>query len=436
MRERVVRQRPTEFARPVPSGEPAMPAPDRRLATWYAAVIAIGAMICACVRLASTDQSDFTTYYYAAAAFEEGRNPYDVASLRPRSGGKITHGFVYPPHTLLLFRPLLRLGYAGAYWVYLGAKVVSLAMLVWLWYRFAPVASSGIWALLVTALLGHRQSVLLDIAAGNVSLFEQVLLWAGFLLLVRKKEVAGGASILLSSTFKIVTAAFGPMVFLVGRSRRALLTCLALTAGLCLCFAASCALWPSLWREFASAAMALDERARLNPSALALIRDIGERAGAASSTVWLAYGLCCAAVAGLWLYAATLAWRIRDGRPMVYLAVLAYALIAPRMKDYSQIVTLLPTLHVIGAVMGGGPRSLLACVILWVPLFQGRLVFGVPVFQYQPLFVTLWVFVELVVWLAARRGDRDATLGPLEDPLRGLSRMCAVCRASGIRQAR
>lgn len=86
---------------------------------------------------------DFASYYYADAALDHGKDPYEVRNLRAEARGDLrltqVHPFFYPPPFLLLTDglSLMDLGAAYRFWFWfdeLAALAVALA-LGWWWRR-------------------------------------------------------------------------------------------------------------------------------------------------------------------------------------------------------------------------------------------------------------------------------------------------------------
>lgn len=384
---------------------------DTRAYVWMVRALLLAAIVYGGTQVAAIGgggrQHDFKTYYYAAKAYEKGRDPYDLGRIRKMAADPELKPFIYPPHTLVLFRPLSRLGYRPAYALFFAAKIAALLALVFIWMRIVPVSRRDGWALCVTVLLGCQSAVLRDLRAGNVSLFEQFFLWGGILLILRNRRWGGGVSILLSAAFKLVTVALAPVVVILRRSWASLgllgvLLLLAVAGGLLLRAAQ-----PDLWDRFIAGARALDERGNKAPGALALIFDLRDALALRPSAAYVIYGVWCAAVLGAAAWAFRLTRRFADPRPMLYVFLLAYALTAPRRKDYSYILVLLPALHVLSVMAKGRLAALAGCALLWIPM--------VP---YQSFGVAAAAFGLALNWIRAHRGTPDDLMPQTLDPLR------------------
>lgn len=380
-----------------------------------AMVVLLIAIVYGCAQMFSVvtgdQQHDFRTYYRAVKAWRQGLNPYDVESLRQVAGtDEAQLPFVYPPYCLPVFQPLVDLGYVPAYFLFLTLKTIALLLLVVVWVRIVPARKSDAWAICVTVLLGYRCAVLRDLRAGNVSLFEQILLWSGVLLAMRNRSLAGGVAILLSSAFKLMTASLAPLVFVIRRSSRSLGIVLFLGVVWGCAHLLLYSAQPALWTSFAKSVGTLDERGDLCPSLWALLLDIEDAAGVAHGTVCIAYAILCGAVLGVWAWSLADSRRSRDVYPMLYLTVLAYVIVAPRMKDYSLVIALLPTLHILSAMGQRRWQSVAGCILLWAP-----------VFAYQSLALAAYAFGLVVHWIRKHRNRPDERMELALNPLRAFA---------------
>lgn len=355
------------------------------------------------------EQYDFRTYYYAAQAYARNMDPYNLQSLRDVSGRGIILSFIYPPHCLPLLGPLARIGYGKAYFGFLAAKIFAFGLLIWIWTRIVPTAQTDVWPLLVTALLGYQGAAMVDLVSGNISIFEQTLLWGGIYLLFRRQTVLGGLIVLLSSFVKLVTVALGPVIPAIERSARAFLIWLSLSVAVCLLYLAVYLAQPELWHRFISSniAASFSEKGHLNPSSLVLAQDIAGRLGLEKSTATAAYILWCAIVVGVWIWSFRISSRAEDRFPILYATLLAYVIVSPKMMLYSLMIALLPTLHTISAVVPKRYRPA-GCALLWIPLFD-----------YQPLLLAIGIFSILVHRICMTkdrpREKMQLTLNPLRD---------------------
>ncbi len=377
---------------------------------WITRLLLFVAVLYAVTQLVSVvggaKQHDFRTYYYATWAYQQGLNPYDLESLQDISGaGDHKLPFVYPPYILDLFRPFANLGYWPAYYLFLLLKIVALYGLVTVWTKVVPADKNDWWALWVTVFLGYRSAVLLDIRSGNVSIFEQLLIWSGVLLVLRSQCAVGGISIALSSMFKLLTSALIPLLVIIRRSWRSFRIALFVLFGTVCMYAVLYSAQPRLWSQFISEAGALDERGNICPSSLALLRDLADATAMGPVPVYVLYGLLCSLVFGVLTWAFIATRNSRDVYPMMYLTILGYCILAPRMKDYSLIIALLPTLHVLSSMCQRRWQVIVGCTLLWIPIID-----------YQSLLLSALAFTITFKWIWDHRHipnqQVDLTLNP------------------------
>lgn len=335
---------------------------SRMLASSIRAVsaVVVWLVFAACVYSIADDkysQWDFNVYYSAAHALAGGKNPYAV--IHPFPGLRPDRLFyVYPPLTLYFFQWTTLLPQAAARLVWLGLRLLALAALVRLWHKEFERLNAGAPVTLFLA-VGFNAALLRDFTAGNISTFEQLGIWLGFSLLTRQRLYAAAVIFACIGQFKFFPAAFMGLIPMVAPREgwKPLTTGCALFLAL---FSLNAVITPGLFHNYfglLSDAKALaDDRGVINPSALALFRDILDstsytnglpdnvRAGT------LVYGFYFAI---LTLSLIRVLWSKRDllskcdPRLVVYLGCAVFALAMPRLKDYSYAIMLIPALFVI-----------------------------------------------------------------------------------------
>src|SRR5262245_41787545 len=165
-----------------------------------------------------TFQVNFKTSYYAAVALGEERDPYDSSVLRELAGNHFVLPYVYPPATLWLFRPLVRLDYRTAHRIFLAAKLVALGVLLWLWQHcmirpiFGGLGVDNLF--LLVCLLGFNYAICWDLQSGNANLFNEMMLWLGFGLLMRGSLGSFALCIAMAAWLKLTPICFlGLLIF-------------------------------------------------------------------------------------------------------------------------------------------------------------------------------------------------------------------------------
>jgi hypothetical protein len=288
-------------------------------------------------------QWDFYMFYGSAADFVRGASPYRGHGL----------SFYHLPLTLYLYALFARLPFPIAYELWYGLKLAALAGLLYLWRRQFLKFSLG-WSTTLYFMLGYNAAIYSDLVSGNISIFEQLGLWLGFFALVRGRYAAFCLCVILVAQFKLTPILFAALLLVVPpRPQWAWFT--ACCAGFLAVFSLNYALQPALLNDFWRVAPLLDERGTTSPSMLAFIRDIvdgvaGPHASDRSHAdeALFAFTSLAGAAASL----AALARYRRDARQVdakviVYFACLVFALVVPRMRVYSHVLLLIPSLHLL-----------------------------------------------------------------------------------------
>jgi hypothetical protein len=164
---------------------------------------------------------------------------------------------------------------------------------------------------------------------------------------------------------------------------------------------------PGLYRDFLSVAPQLDDRGAINPSTLALLRDLGDvlaRKGlpVPEAVEWGVY----AAFAGGVTLVTGLALRRRggeDSRFPILLACLAFALVMPRFKNYAYILLLPPAYFVLRRMVEAGAGSLGLILLLLsqtppAPFGLGEAIRNL-FWGYYPWLLALGLWAAAVAWL-------------------------------------
>jgi len=337
-------------------------------------------------------QGDLRIYRAAAQADALGRNPYESGALTGPGGKTQSLPFVYPPVALPLLRALLVFDYRTTYFLFFALKMAAVVALIALWRRWLfPDDLSGACLYLLCA-LAYGQTLKMDVRAGNISVFEQVLIWTGVLALLRGRTWLYAGLIAAAALFKLTTAGL-LLVLLFDRSRRALGPLLGALAGLALVHGLSAAVRPDLFAAFLRNAAALDDRGRTNPAALALIRDGVERlpGPAPPHLDWVLYVLIVLLVTASFLSVVRRSEMPGDLDGVLHAFLLGFALASPRFKDYSYILLIPPSVYVVVTVL----RRL-------VPRLLAVLLVCTHVFAYQSWVAALVLFMVLVAHLRSR----------------------------------
>jgi Protein of unknown function (DUF2029). len=366
-------------------------------AKWWPVALALLLCVIASWKVIAA-QWDFEVYYYAARALRAGLDPYSTQSVTKVAGKPMPLPFVYPPAFLTLFAPFASLSLAVAKSVYLGAKLASLAGLLVIWGCFCR-SSRETFILLVMVLLGFSATIFSDLYAGNITCFEQLLVWLGIAALLTGRRTLFAVLIPVAAVPKVLPMALVLLLLFEGRKA---IRPLLLSAGVFLAIQGiSLAVSPAQTARFFSLARALDERGHAAPSSLALLRDI------VGSTfrpwvplvLYLVIAACILGVFGFWFL------RLRKSEtwekaPWFLLsgALLSYLLIIPRLKNYGFVLVVPVAAWLLARAKRGTllMGTLLLCLSTTSPLPAAV----VPRSQFWPL---LWEYNALLcvfaLWL-------------------------------------
>lgn len=324
-------------------------------------------------------QGDLRIYQAAARVHAEGRSPYEPGALTGAGGNTQQLPFVYPPAVLPLLRPLIVFDYRTTYFLFFVLKMAAVAALIALWRRrLFPGDWAGACLYLLCA-LGYGQTIKTDVRAGNISVFEQLLIWGAALAFLRRRQFVYAGLIAAAALFKPITAAL-LLLLLVDRGRRNVTALTAAVLGLAAVHGISAGVHPELFGAFVRNAGGLDDRGSVNPALMALIRDGLERIGsnATGFVDEMIYGLAALLIG---LTSLTVFRRLdlaenresnnreSNDRRLLFLFFFTYALCAPRFKDYSYILLIPPSVHVVMNVLRSVGARALALALLCTHLF-------------------------------------------------------------------
>ncbi|MDP8229378.1 MAG: glycosyltransferase family 87 protein, partial [Candidatus Electryoneaceae bacterium] len=301
-------------------------------------------------------------------------NPYILDNLSQINDSPVELGFVYPPITLSLFKLFTIFDVRTATYLFLLLKLVALAGLFYLWRRWFLDRPIDL-LFLIFCIFAFREAILLDLRAGNISIFEQLALWTGFVMWRKNRLLLFTVLIVIVSLFKGTPILFlGLLLFTDQPKARVHLI------GGVIIFAmlhiASYVFQPDWFISFFDAASKIDERGIVNPSSLSLIQDIIDKFTSFT-------GIDVPNIISMIVYAISalivvyIAWRLIKSMPQtdrriigLFIFCLTYALIVPRFKDYSYILLIVPTYYIIKKQrIFSSSQILLICIILFTQSF-------------------------------------------------------------------
>jgi hypothetical protein len=312
---------------------------------------------------------DFDAYYYRTRAYAQGQNPYDPAPMMVEHDKRIGGKYLYPPMTLPVIGLAHEFSRPVSGLLFFGLKCLCLAVVIWLWVtQFNPAGVDGR-ILAIALLLAFGRCIGKDFDTGNIVIFEQLGIWLAMLCFLRRQWFWYAGLIALVSVFKVTPLMLLGLCFM-QKDRRAWIAAVAtalIYAGVLFCPLLN----PSpLLAGFFSLAPTRDERGSVNPSSLAALRDLAEAVwGKSTDAVWnnpgtFIYAFFALVVAGLALAVLVRRrWQLNLFDTMM-LGIFTYALCAPRFKDYSYILMIMPALYVVWTCLRSDLLRLIVVVLM------------------------------------------------------------------------
>jgi len=300
-------------------------------------------------------QRDFEMQYYSAQVFSEGGNPYDFETLKSVQAHSVGYWYAYPPATLWFYRLFTLTDYNTAYSIFLFSKAGMIIGLVLLW-RMKFVAKQAGEGFYFFCLLAFNSAIFLDMRAGNINMFEQLMLWLGFYFFLERRFLPFCCFILLGACFKLTPIVFLGLLLLTDEKRKYFYffgSCVVFISYLLIQYAA----WPEMFCAFLTGAKdVLVERGLYSPSTAGLIQEVFEMlAQTAGISVpegfqrGLFYVIGAAIIlVSLRSYFVLKSLKTEDKEKMIlFLACIVYALIHPRLKDYACVLLIVPSYFII-----------------------------------------------------------------------------------------
>ncbi len=306
-------------------------------------------------------QVNFKIYYHAAKAMAQGLNPYD-ASVLESSAGTFVLPCGYPPLVLHLYRPFAAFDYVTAYRLYLLVKTAALVLLVCLWHSAFLKRRFDGWFLLV-CLIGFNCTIYWDLMAGNITLFEQVLLWFGLYQFTRNRLGLFTCCVVAASLCKITPMFFLILLLFARPYRKAWAWMIAGAAMFGVFHLANMWLHPDLWAAWrvnigqlggmvhpgdSQASATLVHSPATWPFINLVCYTILTKLGLPTPTVIpvLIFGVVAATILGVSFVAVRKSMKSDSPNDAMYylidMACLVYLLVTPRLMVYSYVVGLLP----------------------------------------------------------------------------------------------
>ena len=357
-------------------------------------------------------QWDFHMFYGAAQEAAAGASPYRGHGL----------SYYHPPLMLYIYRLFTVLPLNWALEIWYALKLVALAGLFAVWQRdFVRLQLRG--STVLFFVLAYGATIYGDLVSGNVSIFEQLLLWFGFSQLLRGRYLVFGLCVIVAAQIKLTPIFFAGLLIAACEPRqwRAFF---ATVIGFIAVFSLNYFLQPELFQNFWAALAKLDERGIDCTSFLALARDVSDLALGKEFTQRSPLDevvfLCIAGAIGVLSLRAWLEYRQRapqiDQRLLICFSCFVFALISPRFKIYSYIILLVPTLYLFR--IGNWRRYIpLAIAVMAVPVLypEGHSLLPVRIaFEFFNTYLLL--FATLAIWVVYLDVLRTQAKEPVSEP--------------------
>ena len=321
-------------------------------------------------------QWDLKVYLLCSRTLASGSDPY--ASMPVLDD--VSYQCLYPPIATDLYRPFAAAsdawGHAAGERLWAALKVLSLFLMLWIWRKWILRPGPDLPRVLFAA-VAYGSPFWNDFRAGNASSFEHLVLWGGLAAFVAGKDLLFAALIAVAAQPKLLPAAFLPLLLIQPkRSWRFFLGGSALALGL---FVLNEAVHPGLLKSFFHQLGDPSqpwryERGPNNCSVVGFLQHVLETAwrDRALASLWamrldvLWVGAVCV------LTAFSLRRIVKDPgseedkrRRVMMLYIAAYALVVPRLKDYSFLLLIPPTL---AALESDAPLAMRAAIVLFAVL--------------------------------------------------------------------
>ncbi len=152
---------------------------------------------------------DFQGYYAAAKCLMHHLNPYNTRELYLLHTNIAPLPYMYPPIATYYYFPFAILDIESATAIFLFIKLVALIGLYYIWSKIYFEKKHFI-AFLYFSLLAFGAAMSVDLFSGNISIFEQLIIWTAIYFFLQEKLWKFSLLIIIVSTIKIV-----PVVFLI-----------------------------------------------------------------------------------------------------------------------------------------------------------------------------------------------------------------------------
>ena len=380
--------------------------PRWRLALEAWAIVVVAAALWQIIAKTHVYQWDVIVYWWGGRAFAHGQSPYGAIPGQP----EYLH-FVYPPIVAPLFAPLAILKPNVAKLLWITLKAIAFWITVRLWRRALGAEQHTVPPIFFFT-FAFGSAALVDFTAGNIAVFEQLVLWLAFASLLAGRRWTFALLVVLAAQCKLTPVFFLGLLLVIDERPhwKPFLGGSALMAAL---VGANVVLFPGQTREFLASISVLAERGWGDPSTLGVMQDLVDQLRGLRLPLpdVSAYALYLAAA--VFIFAQTVRWwRAQRSAgtvqrvEIVLVTLVVYALVMPRMKDYSY-VALLPVAWYALAGRQAITASIAVLAVL-VPRPLPQLKLWLPLVP-QP-YVYAPLLAALVLWTMLTAVDRGAAV--------------------------
>jgi hypothetical protein len=343
---------------------------------------------------------DFQGYYAAAKCLMHHLNPYNIKELYLHHTNIEPLPYMYPPIATYYYFPFAIMNIESATAIFLFMKLAALIGLYYVWSKIFFDKKYFI-VFLYFSLLAFGAAMCVDLYSGNISIFEQLIIWTAIYFFLQEKLWKFSLLIIIISTIKIL-----PVVFLVfilfSPSKNKIKIFLSSVAIFVSCFILNYLIEPKLTLDYANAFFSYTskEGGVTNP-----IREGGMAAACSLEffrslitliysdapsyifiSIYLAFVSLVSFMTGVKLKE-IIKNNDRESKLMIaFTLCLGIIIILPRFKNYSYILAILPVFYlVIRSYKKAGVTLLLILVCLSTPNFS------------TPILQLFWEYSSLII---------------------------------------
>lgn len=164
--------------------------------------------------LAPDEFWDFSSYYFSSLAYWHSLNPYNyvevntiVAAEAPKLGPGIV--YAYPLYSIYFFLLFTLAPWAEAKLLYLAINIVGGLLLIHIWIAFLkPRSFKDVAIFLICLIFAPGMPFIAIFSSGNTAIFEALLIWTGFMALLKSRFRPFLVSIGIAAYLKINAIAY------------------------------------------------------------------------------------------------------------------------------------------------------------------------------------------------------------------------------------